>query len=53
MEYMVSMDAVIAKSERNAEMAKQMGLDELAADLRADTRALRKLRDGPGKAEKD
>lgn len=47
------MDAVIAKSERNAELAKQMGLDDLAADLRADTRTLRELRDGPGKDEKD
>ena len=51
---MVSRDAVIAKSERDAELAKQMGLDELAAELRADTRTLRQLGDGdPGKDEED
>ena len=51
---MVSRDAVIAKSERDAELAKQMGLDELAEELRADTRTLRQLGDGdPGKDEED
>ncbi len=51
---MVSRDAVIAKSERDAELAKQMGLDELAAELRADTRTLRELGGkDPGKDEED
>lgn len=50
---MVSIDAAIAKSERNAELAEQMGLDELAADLHANTRALRELRDSHNKDEKD
>lgn len=54
MRCMVSRDAVIAKSERDAELAKQMGLDELAEELRADTRTLRQLGDGdPGKDEED
>ena len=54
MRCMVSRDAVIAKSERDAELAKQMGLDDLAEELRADTRTLRQLGDGdPGKDEED
>lgn len=50
---MVSMDAVIAKSERNAELAEQIGLSDLAADLRADTQALRELKESLNKAEED